>query len=288
MPIINDGGEEYAKIGIERSTGTKLISAGGNVKNPGVYEIELGVPVEEFIYSDEYCGGIANGKRLKALVAGGSSVPIDLAVKGALAGKFRFGGQTCVCVNRILVQEGIHDLFVEKFTAAVKKMKLGSGLDPDVSIGPLINQRAIRRMEEMTKDAIAKGGHVVTGGNAVAPQFFEPTIIVDANESMEFAQNEIFGPIAPIFKFKTEQDAVRIANDTIYGLASYFFTNDLNRSWRVREQLEYGIVGINEGLISSEVVPFGGVKESGQGREGSKYGLDSYVDIKYVCIGGVV
>ncbi|MDR2282490.1 MAG: NAD-dependent succinate-semialdehyde dehydrogenase, partial [Sphingobacterium sp.] len=213
---------------------------------------------------------------------------IDLAVKGALAGKFRFGGQTCVCVNRILVQEGIHDLFVEKFTAAVKKMKLGSGLDPDVSIGPLINQRAIRRMEEMTKDAIAKGGHVVTGGNAVAPQFFEPTIIVDANESMEFAQNEIFGPIAPIFKFKTEQDAVRIANDTIYGLASYFFTNDLNRSWRVREQLEYGIVGINEGLISSEVVPFGGVKESGQGREGSKYGLDSYVDIKYVCIGGVV
>ncbi len=213
---------------------------------------------------------------------------IDLAIKGALAGKFRFGGQTCVCVNRILVQEGIHDLFVEKFTAAVKKMKLGSGLDTDVNIGPLINQRAIRRMEEMTEDAIAKGGKVLTGGKAVAPQFFEPTIIVDANESMEFAQNEIFGPIAPIFRFKTEQDAVRMANDTVYGLASYFFTNDLNRSWRVREQLEYGIVGINEGLISSEVVPFGGVKESGQGREGSKYGLDSYVDIKYVCIGGIV
>ena len=212
---------------------------------------------------------------------------VDLAVKGAMAGKFRFAGQTCVCVNRILVQEGIHDLFVKKFTDAVKKLKLGSGLDSEVNIGPLINQRAIRRMEDMTQDALAKGGSVVTGGNSLAPQFFEPTIVVNANESMEFAQNEIFGPIAPIFKFKTEQDAVRMANDTIYGLASYFYTNDLNRSWRVREQLEYGIVGINEGLISSEVVPFGGVKESGQGREGSKYGLDSYVDIKYVCIGNV-
>lgn len=280
---------------------------------PGVYNTVVGTDASEMgkelcenkkIAKISFTGSTAVGKILMSqsscalkklsLELGGNAplivfddADVELAVKGAMAGKFRFSGQTCVCVNRILVQEGIHDLFVQKFTDAVKKLKLGSGLDSEVTIGPLINQRAIRRMEDMTQDALAKGGSVVTGGNALTPQFFEPTIVVNANESMEFAQNEIFGPIAPIFKFKTEQDAVRMANDTIYGLASYFYTNDLNRSWRVREQLEYGIVGINEGLISSEVVPFGGVKESGQGREGSKYGLDSYVDIKYICIGNV-
>lgn len=209
---------------------------------------------------------------------------IDLAVKGAIAGKFRFGGQTCVCVNRILVQDKVYDAFSQKFVAAVKALKVGNGLDAEVQIGPLINPQAIARMEAMLADAVAKGGKVATGGKAVAPQFFEPTVILDANPDMDFAQNEIFGPIAPVFRFKTEEEAVQMANDTIYGLASYFYTNDLNRSWRVREQLEYGIVGINEALISSEVVPFGGVKYSGQGREGSKYGLDSYIDIKYVCI----
>lgn len=212
---------------------------------------------------------------------------IALAVKGAIAGKFRFAGQTCVCVNRILVQEGIYDVFAREFVEAVKKLKLGDGLDEEVAIGPLINQAAIKRMQDMLADAEAKGGYVVTGGQAVAPQFFQPTVILNATADMDFAQNEIFGPLAPIFKFKTEEEAVHMANDTIYGLASYFYTNDLNRSWRVREQLEYGIVGINEGLISSEVVPFGGVKYSGQGREGSKYGLDSYVDIKYICVGNV-
>lgn len=212
---------------------------------------------------------------------------IDLAIKGAIAGKFRFSGQTCVCVNRILVQDNVYDLFVEKFIQAVKALKLGNGLEADVNLGPVINQRAIERMKDMTADAIAKGGKVVLGGNAIEPQFFEPTIITEATSEMLFAQEEIFGPIAPIFRFKTEDEAIHIANNTIYGLASYFYTNDLNRSWRVRENLEYGIVGINEGLISSEVVPFGGVKQSGQGREGSKYGLDYFVDIKYVCIGNI-
>lgn len=212
---------------------------------------------------------------------------IDLAVAGAIAGKFRFGGQTCVCVNRILVQENIYETFVEKFIEATKSLKIGNGLDTDVKIGPLINSKAITRMQEMIVDAIKKGGKVVLGGNFIAPQFFEPTIITDASVDMLFAKNEIFGPIAPIFKFKTEEEAIEMANDTIYGLASYFYTKDLNRTWRVREALEYGIVGINDGLISSEMVPFGGVKQSGQGREGSKYGMDYYVDIKYICIGNV-
>ncbi|QBQ41427.1 NAD-dependent succinate-semialdehyde dehydrogenase [Sphingobacterium psychroaquaticum] len=212
---------------------------------------------------------------------------IDLAVKGAIAGKFRFGGQTCVCVNRILVQAGIYDAFAERFVKAVHALKMGNGLAEDVSIGPLINQNAVKRMGDMLADAVAKGGIVATGGHAKAPLFFEPTVLLNATSDMDFAQNEIFGPIAPLYKFETEEEAIQMANDTIYGLASYFYTNDLNRSWRVREQLEYGIVGINEGLVSSEVVPFGGVKYSGQGREGSKYGLDSYIDIKYVCVGNV-
>lgn len=212
---------------------------------------------------------------------------IDLAVAGAIAGKFRFGGQTCVCVNRILVQENIYDTFVEKFIEATKGLKIGNGLDSDTKIGPLINSRAINRMQEMIADAIKKGGEVKLGGNFLAPQFFEPTVITNASVDMLFAKNEIFGPIAPIFKFKSEKEAIEMANDTIYGLASYFYTKDLNRTWRVREALEYGIVGINDGLISSEMVPFGGVKQSGQGREGSKYGMDYYIDIKYVCIGNV-
>lgn len=212
---------------------------------------------------------------------------IDLAVEGAINGKFRFSGQTCVCVNRILVHKDIHDEFVDKFKKAVTDLKIGNGLEENVKIGPLINQSAIEKMEMFVADAKEKGGHVILGGNQWQKHFFEPTIITEANPDMKFAQEEIFGPIAPIFKFETEEEAINMANDTIFGLASYFFTNDLNRTWRVREQLEYGIVGINDGLISSEVVPFGGIKQSGQGREGSKYGLDSYVDIKYICIGNV-
>lgn len=212
---------------------------------------------------------------------------IDLAVKGAIAAKFRFGGQTCVCANRILVQAGVYDSFVEKFTKAVEALKFGNGMEADTNIGPLINPNAIKRMNEMLADAEKKGGRIVVGGKAHEPQFFEPTVIVDATPAMDFATNEIFGPLAPIFKFETEEEAIAMANDTIYGLASYFYTKDLNRSWRVREALEYGMVGVNEGSISSEMVPFGGVKYSGQGREGSKYGLDSYLDVKYVCVGNV-
>lgn len=212
---------------------------------------------------------------------------VDLAVKGAIAGKFRFSGQTCVCVNRILVQAGIYDRFLEEFTEAVKALKMGNGLDPDTKIGPVISTKSIDRLQAMVSDAKAKGGQIVTGGKVDNGLFFEPTVIANATPEMDFAKQEIFGPIAPIFKFTTEEEAVSMANDTIFGLASYFYTNDLNRSIRVSEALEYGIVGVNEGLISSEVVPFGGVKYSGQGREGSKYGLEDYTEIKYICLGNV-
>lgn len=212
---------------------------------------------------------------------------IDLAVAGAIAAKFRFGGQTCVCVNRILVQENIHDVFVEKFIEATKKLNIGNGLDLQTKIGPLINQASIIRMKELVEDATLKGGEVKLGGNFIIPQYFEPTIITNANDKMLFAKKEIFGPIAPIFKFKTETEAIEMANNTVYGLASYFYTKDLNRTWRVQEALEYGIVGVNDGQISSEMVPFGGIKESGQGQEGSKYGMNYYTNIKYVCTGNV-
>lgn len=212
---------------------------------------------------------------------------IDDAVKGAIAGKFRFSGQTCVCVNRFLVQDEVYDEFVEKFVAQVKTFKIGNGLETDVNFGPLINKEAITKMEDFVEDAIQQGGTLATGGNKIDDYFFEPTVITQANAKMKFAKEEIFGPIAPIFKFKTEDDAINMANDTEFGLASYFYTNDLNRSIRVSEALEYGMVGLNAGLISSEVAPFGGIKQSGQGREGSVYGLDDFVELKYICTGSV-
>lgn len=212
---------------------------------------------------------------------------LDLAVKGAIAGKFRFGGQTCVCVNRILVHEKIYEAFTAKFVAAVKALKVGNGLDDSTNIGPLITEKAIEKVDGFVKDAIEKGGEVLAGGKKLDGLFYEPTIIGNATKEMKFAKEEIFGPVAPLFKFSSDEEAIEMANDTIFGLASYFYTKDLNRTIKVSEALEYGIVGVNEGLISSEVVPFGGVKYSGQGREGSKYGIEDYVEIKYVCIGNV-
>lgn len=214
---------------------------------------------------------------------------LEKAVEGAIASKYRNAGQTCVCANRFYVQAGIYDAFVEKFAAASKALKVGDGLEEGVVQGPLIEEKAVAKVERLLKDALDKGGKVVTGGHrhALGGTFFEPTVIAGATPDMEFAREEIFGPMAPVFKFETEADAIRLANSTEYGLACYFFTKDLGRAFRVAEGLEYGQVGVNAGVITTEVAPFGGVKESGFGKEGSKYGCDDYLIVKYVCIGGI-
>ncbi|MCC9166856.1 NAD-dependent succinate-semialdehyde dehydrogenase [Pontibacter harenae] len=212
---------------------------------------------------------------------------IDAAVQGAIVSKFRHNGQTCVCVNRILVQDKIYDVFVEKFTQAVAKLKIGNGLDKDVQLGPLISKKAITKVKEHVEDAVSKGAKVTYGGEPLEGLFYKPTVLADATNDMLIAKEEVFGPVAPIFRFSTEEEAIQMANDTQYGLASYFYSQNVSRCWRVAEALEYGMVGINEGLISTEVAPFGGIKESGFGREGSKYGMDYFMEIKYLCFGGV-
>ncbi|WP_127142995.1 NAD-dependent succinate-semialdehyde dehydrogenase [Pelagibacterium montanilacus] len=214
---------------------------------------------------------------------------IDRAVAGAIASKFRNSGQTCVCSNRIYVQAGIHDAFVEKLAIAAAGLKLGSGFEDGVEQGPLIDEKAIEGVGSFVEDAVSKGGKIVQGGKRVQRDgfFYEPTVIVNASSDMRFAREEIFGPVAPVFRFETEEEAIALANDTEYGLACYFYTRDLGRAFRVSEELRYGIVGVNEGVVTTEVAPFGGFKQSGVGREGSKYGLDDYLETKYVCIGGI-
>ncbi len=253
-----------------------------------------------------FTGSTAVGKKLMADCAGtvkrtsmelGGNAPfivfddadLDAAVKGAIICKFRNAGQTCVCANRILVQEGIYDEFTEKLMAAVVDLKMGNGVDEGVLIGPLINEGAANDVLDFIDDAVAKGASVVAGGKRsdLGACFVQPTILTGASDNMRVFREEIFGPVAPLFKFRTEEEAIHMANDTNVGLASYFYARDIGRIWRVGEALEYGIVGINEGIISNEMAPFGGVKESGQGREGSKYGLDDYLEIKYLCMGGI-
>ncbi len=215
---------------------------------------------------------------------------LEEAVSGAVAAKYRNAGQTCICANRIFVQSGIYDAFTEKFAAAVQKQKVGNGLDEGVVVGPMVEEKAVQFVEEVVADAKNKGGKVLTGGQrhgASEGLVYEPTVIIDARVEMSVFSEEIFGPIAPVFKFETEEDVIALANDTNYGLASYFYGRDYARIWRVAEALEYGMVGINTGMISTAVAPFGGIKESGFGREGSKYGIDDYVEIKYLCWGGV-
>jgi succinate-semialdehyde dehydrogenase/glutarate-semialdehyde dehydrogenase len=214
---------------------------------------------------------------------------LDAAVDGAIASKYRNTGQTCVCTNRVLVQDSVYDAFAEKLVAAVKKLKPAPGLEPGASQGPLIDNAAVEKVESHIKDAVSKGAKVIAGGqrHALGGRFFEPTILVNATKQMAVAREETFGPVAPLFRFKTEAEAIGLANDTEFGLAAYFYGRDLARVWRVAEALEYGIVGINTGIISTEVAPFGGVKESGLGREGSKYGIEEFLEIKYLCIGGV-
>jgi len=214
---------------------------------------------------------------------------LDAAVKGAMASKYRNAGQTCVCVNRIFVQDGVYDSFIERFSKAVGALKVGDGFDSDVTIGPLINEAAIEKVEEHISDAVAKGAELKSGGrrHSLGGTFFEPTVLIGATREMSVFKEETFGPLAPVFRFRTESEAIELANDTEFGLAAYFYGRDIGRIWRVAEALEYGMVGINEGIISTEVAPFGGVKESGNGREGSKYGIDDYLAVKYICMGGI-
>ncbi len=214
---------------------------------------------------------------------------LDAAVEGAIASKYRNTGQTCVCTNRLLVQDSVYDVFAAKLAVAVKALKAAPGLEPGATQGPLIDDAAIQKVESHIRDAQSKGAKVLVGGHrhALGGRFFEPTVLTDATPQMAVAREETFGPVAPLFRFKTEAEAITLANDTEFGLAAYFYGRDIARVWRVSEALEYGIVGINSGLISTEVAPFGGVKESGLGREGSKYGIDEFVEIKYMCFGGI-
>ena len=214
---------------------------------------------------------------------------VDKAVAGAIASKYRNSGQTCVCVNRFLVQDGVYDEFAAKLTAAVEAMKVGNGVDEGVVQGPLINVAGLEKVQEHVDDAVSKGASVTVGGHrhALGGNFFEPTVLTDVTPDMAVAREETFGPVSPLFRFRTEEEAIAMSNDTEFGLAAYFYTRDSARTWRVSQALEYGIVGINEGIISTEVAPFGGIKESGLGREGSKYGIEDYLEIKYICMGGL-
>jgi len=214
---------------------------------------------------------------------------IDAAIEGAMASKYRNSGQTCVCANRLYVQAGVYDQFVEKLAEKVAAMKVGDGTEDGVVQGPLINEAAIEKVEEHIADALGKGAALVTGGKRhdLGGSFFEPTILRDVTREMKVAREETFGPVAPVFKFEDEADVVAQANDTEFGLASYFYARDLSRVWRVAEALEYGMVGINTGILSTEVAPFGGVKQSGLGREGSRYGIEDYVEVKYLCMAGI-
>jgi succinate-semialdehyde dehydrogenase/glutarate-semialdehyde dehydrogenase len=253
-----------------------------------------------------FTGSTEVGKKLMAQSAGtlkklsmelGGNAPfivfddadLDAAVQGAITSKYRNTGQTCVCANRLLVQSGVYEAFTRKLVEAVSALRVGDGLKGPTDQGPLIDQKALAKVEEHIADAVAKGARVACGGrrHALGGTFFEPTVLTDVTPAMLVAREETFGPVAPLFRFETEQDAIRMANDTEFGLAAYFYTRDLGRSWRVSEALEYGIVGVNTGLISTEVAPFGGVKESGFGREGSKYGILDYTELKYLCVGGI-
>jgi succinate-semialdehyde dehydrogenase/glutarate-semialdehyde dehydrogenase len=214
---------------------------------------------------------------------------IDAAVHGAVISKYRNAGQTCVCANRFYVQDAVYDEFVEKFTIAVQALKVGRGEEPGVNIGPLISESAVEKVEALLADSLQKGADLVEGGHRheLGGQFYQPTVVKNVTAEMEFAREEIFGPIAPVFRFKDEQEVIDLANATEFGLASYFYARDIGRVWRVSEGLEYGMVCINDGILSTEIAPFGGVKESGTGREGSKYGIDEFIEIKYITMAGL-
>jgi len=279
---------------------------------PGVFSIVTGDAIaiggemtsNPIVRKVTFTGSTAVGKKLlqqssttlkKVSLELGGNAPLivfddadlDAAVEGAIASKYRNTGQTCVCANRLLIQDGVYDAFAKKLVEAVSKLRVGDGLKGVTDQGPLIDENALAKVEHHLADAKSKGAQVVYGGkrHALGGTFYEPTVVTGVTSNMLVAKEETFGPVAPLFRFKTEAEAIHMANDTEFGLAAYFFTRDLSRSWRVGEALEYGIIGINTGLISTEVAPFGGVKESGIGREGSKYGILDYTEIKYMCVG---
>ena len=275
-----------------------------NILTGGSTEIGGEMTSNPIVRKLTFTGSTEVGKKLTAQCAGtlkklsmelGGNAPfivfddadLDAAVAGAIASKYRNTGQTCVCANRLLVQSGVYDAFTKKLVDAVTKLRVGDGLKGATDQGPLIDTKALAKVEEHISDAVSKGAKVAFGGrrHALGGTFFEPTILTGVTTQMAVAREETFGPVAPLFRFETEAEAIRMANDTEFGLAAYFYTRDLSRSWRVSEALEYGIVGLNTGLISTEVAPFGGVKESGFGREGSKYGILDYTELKYVCTG---
>ncbi|MBV6443415.1 MAG: NAD-dependent succinate-semialdehyde dehydrogenase [Haliscomenobacteraceae bacterium CHB4] len=212
---------------------------------------------------------------------------LDAAVEGAISSKYRNAGQTCVCANRIFVQSAVYEDFLERFTAAVQKQKVGPGIEQGVNIGPLINGEALEKVTRLVGDAAQKGARLLTGGHAMQGTFYEPTVLADVDSKMDIMHEEIFGPVAPVTRFDTEQEVIAMANDTPYGLAAYFYGRDIGRVFRVAEALDYGMVGVNTGLVATTVAPFGGMKESGIGREGSKYGLEEFLEVKYVCLGGI-
>ena len=274
-------------------TGSATAIGGEMTSNPSVRKLT-------------FTGSTEIGKKLMAQCAGtmkkvslelGGNAPfivfddadLDAAVEGALASKYRNTGQTCVCANRLLVQDGVYDAFAAKLIEAVARLRVGDGLKGATDQGPLIDMKAIEKIEQHIADALAKGATAAFGGkrHALGGTFFEPTVLTNVKPNMMIAREETFGPVAPLFRFETEAQAIAMSNDTEFGLAAYFYTRDLARSWRVSEGLEYGIVGLNTGIISTEVAPFGGVKESGTGREGSKYGIQDYTELKYVCVGGI-
>ena len=279
---------------------------------PGVFNIVTGndaqaigeaLTTHPLVRKMSFTGSTAVGKKLMAQCAGtvkkislelGGNAPflvfddadVDAAVRGAVTSKYRNSGQTCICANRLLVQSGIHDAFTGKLAEAVARLRVGDGLAGPTDQGPLIDERALAKVERHLADAVGKGARIVLGGkrHALGGTFFEPTVVEGVTAQMLMAREEIFGPVAPVFRFETEQEAIRMANDTEFGLAAYLYTRDLSRSWRVAEALEYGMVGLNTGLISSEAAPFGGIKESGIGREGSRHGILEYTELKYLCI----
>ena len=214
---------------------------------------------------------------------------LDAAVEGAIISKFRNTGQTCVCANRLYVQDGVYDAFAQKLAEAVQRLKVGNGFESGVTLGPLIDEAAVEKAEDHISDAVSKGARVLLGGkrHSLGRTFFEPTVLAEVTAQMKIAREETFGPVAPLFRFYKDEEVVQLSNDTEFGLASYFFSRDVGRIWRVAEGLEYGMIGINTGLISTETVPFGGVKQSGLGREGSHYGIDEFLEVKYLCFGGL-
>ena len=274
-------------------TGSSGAIGGEMTSNPTVRKLTFTGSTEIGKLLMEQCAGTV---KKTSMELGGNApfivfndADIDAAVDGAMASKFRNTGQTCVCANRLLVQDGVYDEFSKKLAAAVEEMRIGDGLLGETEQGPLIDMAAVEKVEEHIQDAVSKGAKVISGGSRhdLGGTFFQPTVLAEVNTDMKVTKEETFGPVAPLYRFDTEEQALQMANDTEFGLAAYFYSRDIGRVWRVMEGLEYGIVGVNEGIISTEVAPFGGMKESGTGREGSKYGIEDYLEIKYALIGGI-